>query len=131
MYGHQGKAYGMIAAAYGDPTDGTGMVMITNGCDPSTFNSVARIVRALFTAVYDGWLDDSGAYALSAPVPTPALPPEPTPTAPLKTEPSPTALPEIPQDKAPAFDGDLAITAADWLFQEDTLTQWSDEPKVF
>ena len=131
MYGHQGKAYGMIAAAYGDPADGTGMVMITNGCDPSTFNSVARIVRALFTAVYDGWLDDSGAYALSIPVPTPALPPEPTPTAPLKTEPSPTALPEIPQDEAPAFDGDLAITAADWLFQEDTLTQWSDEPKVF
>jgi hypothetical protein len=45
LYGHQGKAYGMICAAYCDPIDQTGVVILTNGCDDSTVNSVARIVR--------------------------------------------------------------------------------------
>ncbi|MCR4907081.1 MAG: serine hydrolase, partial [Clostridiales bacterium] len=47
VYGHQGKAYGMLCAAYFDPTDRTGIVLLTNGCDDSTFNSVGRIVRAV------------------------------------------------------------------------------------
>lgn len=53
LYGHQGKAYGTISAAYCDPTDQTGVVMLTNGCDDSTFNSVARIARALITQAYE------------------------------------------------------------------------------
>ena len=52
LYGHQGKAYGMICAAYFDPTDQTGVVMLTNGCNTSTLNSVARIARAVLSQAY-------------------------------------------------------------------------------
>lgn len=52
LYGHQGKAYGMICAAYGDPIDGTGVVLLTNGCDTSTVDSVARIARAVISQAY-------------------------------------------------------------------------------
>lgn len=52
LYGHQGKAYGMICAAYFDPTDGTGVVLLTNGCDTSTVDSVAKIARAIITEAY-------------------------------------------------------------------------------
>ncbi|MCL1963450.1 MAG: beta-lactamase family protein, partial [Firmicutes bacterium] len=52
LYGHQGKAYGMICAAYFDPADQTGVVLLTNGCDTSTVNSVARIARAMITQAY-------------------------------------------------------------------------------
>jgi len=52
LYGHQGKAYGMICAAYCDPTDHTGVVLLTNGCDDSTLNSVARIAKAVVTEGY-------------------------------------------------------------------------------
>lgn len=53
LIGHQGKAYGMICAAYCDPTDQTGVVLLTNGCDDSTFNSVARVARAVMQASYE------------------------------------------------------------------------------
>ena len=33
LYGHGGKANGMLCAAYFDPTDRTGIVMLTNGCN--------------------------------------------------------------------------------------------------
>lgn len=33
LYGHGGKAGGMLCAAFFDPTDRTGVVMLTNGCD--------------------------------------------------------------------------------------------------
>ena len=52
LYGHQGKAYGMICAAYCDPTDGTGVVLLTNGCDDSTVNSVARIAHEVLGVAY-------------------------------------------------------------------------------
>lgn len=52
LYGHQGKAYGMICAAYFDPTDQTGVVLLTNGCDTSTYNTVARIATAVLTQAY-------------------------------------------------------------------------------
>jgi CubicO group peptidase (beta-lactamase class C family) len=53
LYGHQGKAYGMICAAYCDPTDQTGIVLLTNGCDTSTVNSIARIARDIIRQGYD------------------------------------------------------------------------------
>ncbi len=53
LYGHQGKAYGMICAAYFDPTDQTGVVLLTNGCDDSTVDSVARIARAVIAHGYE------------------------------------------------------------------------------
>lgn len=32
LYGHAGQSYGMVSGLYYDPTDGTGVVFITNGC---------------------------------------------------------------------------------------------------
>lgn len=52
LYGHQGKAYGMICAAYFDPTDQTGVVLLTNGCDTSTVDTVAKIARAVISQAY-------------------------------------------------------------------------------
>lgn len=52
LYGHQGKAYGMICAAYCDPTDGTGVVLLTNGCNTATVDTVARIARAVIAQAY-------------------------------------------------------------------------------
>lgn len=126
MYGHQGKAYGMIAAAYGDPEDQTGVVMITNGCNASTFNSVARIARALLTEIYQGWLDDPNAYRLAEPVPTPALGPVPTPAPPLPSEPAPASTPVPLPEALPTFDGELTIRPADWMFEADTHSEWTE-----
>lgn len=53
LYGHQGKAYGMICAAYFDPTDRTGVVLLTNGCDTSTVDTVAKIARAVIGKCYE------------------------------------------------------------------------------
>lgn len=53
LYGHQGKAYGMICAAYFDPNDQTGVVLLTNGCDTSTVDTVARIARAVIAKGYE------------------------------------------------------------------------------
>ena len=33
LYGHGGKANGMLCSVFFDPTDRTGVVMLTNGCD--------------------------------------------------------------------------------------------------
>ncbi len=52
LYGHQGKAYGAISAAYFDPADRTGVVLLTNGCDDSTVDTIARIVRAVIAEAY-------------------------------------------------------------------------------
>lgn len=53
LYGHQGKAYGMICAAYFDPTDQTGVVLLTNGCNTGTVDTVARIARAVIAKGYE------------------------------------------------------------------------------
>lgn len=53
MYGHQGKAYGAISAAYYDPITQTGVALVTNGCDDSTVNTVARIARAIIALALD------------------------------------------------------------------------------
>ena len=53
LYGHQGKAYGTICAAYFDPTDQTGVVLLTNGCDTSTVDTIARIARAVIAQGYE------------------------------------------------------------------------------
>ena len=105
--------------------------MITNGCDDSTFNSVARIVRALMTEIYEGWLGDSGAYRLHTPVPTPELEPAPTPGPTLKSAPDPTPEPTLPPGWT---DGEMTIIPGDMLFSQDVSSTWSDveeEPFVF
>lgn len=53
LYGHQGKAYGMICAAYFDPTDQTGVVVLTNGCNTATVDTVAKVARSVILLAYD------------------------------------------------------------------------------
>ncbi len=54
MYGHGGKANGMLCAAYFDPTDRTGVVMLTNGCqNESTHNGVGMLGRVVMRICYN------------------------------------------------------------------------------
>ncbi|MDD3336150.1 MAG: serine hydrolase [Eubacteriales bacterium] len=53
LYGHGGKAYGMLCAAYFDPLDRTGVVMLTNGCNNrKNYHNVGMLGRAVLTDVY-------------------------------------------------------------------------------
>ena len=53
LYGHGGKAYGMLCAAYFDPGDRTGVVMLTNGCrNTSVHNGVGMLGRQALTLCY-------------------------------------------------------------------------------
>ena len=53
LYGHGGKAYGMLCAVYFDPTDRTGVVMLTNGCqNRSVHNNVGMLSRQVITLCY-------------------------------------------------------------------------------
>ncbi|MBO5502605.1 MAG: serine hydrolase, partial [Clostridia bacterium] len=58
LYGHGGKAHGMLCAAYFDPGDRTGVVMLTNGCNNQPMrNGVGLLGREVLTAVYELWLN--------------------------------------------------------------------------
>lgn len=54
LYGHGGKANGMLCAAYFDPSDRTGVVMLTNGCqNKSMHNGVGMLGRNILTLCYE------------------------------------------------------------------------------
>lgn len=54
MYGHGGKALGMLCAAYFDPTDRTGVVMLTNGCrNSSSHHDVGMLGRVIMRDLYN------------------------------------------------------------------------------
>lgn len=54
MYGHGGKANGMLCAAYFDPSDRTGVVMLTNGCNNrSVHNGVGMLGRQIMRLCYE------------------------------------------------------------------------------
>ena len=58
LYGHGGKAYGMLCAAYFDPSDRTGVVMLTNGCqNRSMHNGVGMLGRNILTLCYELLID--------------------------------------------------------------------------
>jgi CubicO group peptidase (beta-lactamase class C family) len=58
MLGHGGKANGMLCAAYFDPTDRTGVVMLTNGCNNrKVYNDVGMLGRAVMRICYGELLD--------------------------------------------------------------------------
>ncbi|MEG1196496.1 MAG: serine hydrolase domain-containing protein [Clostridia bacterium] len=60
MYGHGGKANGMLCAAYFDPADRTGVVMLTNGCNNKpTHNGVGMLGRAVMRLCYQQFLNTS------------------------------------------------------------------------
>lgn len=58
LYGHGGKAHGMLCAAYFDPTDRTGVVMLTNGCkNESMHNNVGMLGRQILSICYEHIID--------------------------------------------------------------------------
>ena len=58
LYGHGGKAFGMLCAAYFDPEDRTGVVMLTNGCSVrSVHNGVGMLGRRVCTLCYEAFLE--------------------------------------------------------------------------
>lgn len=57
MYGHGGKANGMLCAAYFDPTDRTGVIMLTNGCNyKSVYHGVGMLGRMVMRVCYNQFL---------------------------------------------------------------------------
>lgn len=60
LYGHGGKAHGMLCAAYFDPVDRTGVVMLTNGCNNSkVYQGVGMLGRQVLTACYETVIGDA------------------------------------------------------------------------
>lgn len=58
LYGHGGKANGMLCAAYFDPTDRTGVVMLTNGCNNRPMhNDVGMLSLAVIRLCYATLID--------------------------------------------------------------------------
>lgn len=58
MYGHGGKANGMLCAAYFDPTDRTGVIMLTNGCNyKSVYHGVGMLGRMVMRVCYQQYLN--------------------------------------------------------------------------
>lgn len=61
LYGHGGKAYGMLCAAYFDPADRTGVVMLTNGCNNrKVYHEVGMLGRAVMYLCYRELLNPAG-----------------------------------------------------------------------
>ncbi|MDD3213239.1 MAG: serine hydrolase [Eubacteriales bacterium] len=59
MYGHGGKANGMLCTAYFDPTDRTGVVMLTNGCNNRPVSNDVGLLSLLTVRLcYSEWIDD-------------------------------------------------------------------------
>ena len=64
LYGHGGKANGMLCAAYFDPLDRTGVVMLTNGCNNRPMEqNVGKLSLLVMRTVYADWLDQLHTYA--------------------------------------------------------------------
>ena len=58
MYGHGGKANGMLCAAYFDPVDRTGVVMLTNGCNNApSYYGVGMLGRIVLALCYEELID--------------------------------------------------------------------------
>ena len=58
LYGHGGKANGMLCAAYFDPTDRTGVVILTNGCNNRPMrDGVGMLSIAVIRLCYSDLLD--------------------------------------------------------------------------
>ena len=60
LYGHGGKASGMLCAAFVDPEQHTGVVMLTNGCnDDAEYEGLGMLSVAVLRLSYAFCVDDS------------------------------------------------------------------------
>ncbi|TCC90313.1 class A beta-lactamase-related serine hydrolase [Pedobacter frigiditerrae] len=53
MTGHTGSAYGLFSAMFFNPKDKFGIVVITNGCNPTTTKTFVDIIRVSFNSLYN------------------------------------------------------------------------------
>jgi len=53
MTGHTGSAYGLYSAMFFNPKDKFGIVVITNGCNPTYTKTFVDIIRTSFNSVYN------------------------------------------------------------------------------
>ncbi len=70
LYGHGGKANGMLCAAYFDPIDRTGVVMLTNGCNNTrSYQGVGLLsvmaIRLCYTELLDNACDSENPWLVT------------------------------------------------------------------
>jgi len=56
MTGHTGSAYGLFSAMFFDPREKFGLVVITNGCNPTYTDGIADILRRSINCLYDNFI---------------------------------------------------------------------------
>jgi len=56
MTGHTGSAYGLYSAMFFNPKEKFGIVVITNGCNPTYTNGINDVLRAGVNSLYDNFI---------------------------------------------------------------------------
>ena len=56
MTGHTGSAYGLYSAMFFNPKEKFGIVVITNGCNPSSRNGLNDVLRAGVNSLYENFI---------------------------------------------------------------------------
>ena len=56
MTGHTGSAYGLYSAMFFNPKEKFGIVVITNGCNPTYTNGLNDVLRAGINSLYDNFI---------------------------------------------------------------------------
>ena len=56
MTGHTGSAYGLYSAMFFNPKEKFGIVVITNGCNPSSNNGLNDVLRAGVNSLYENFI---------------------------------------------------------------------------
>jgi CubicO group peptidase (beta-lactamase class C family) len=56
MTGHTGSAYGLYSAMFFNPKEKFGIVVITNGCNPTYTNGINDVLRAGINSLYDNFV---------------------------------------------------------------------------
>lgn len=56
LTGHTGSAYGLYSAMFFDPEQKFGIVVISNGCDPTYEEGYNRVIRQTLNVLYEEWI---------------------------------------------------------------------------
>lgn len=58
LTGHTGSAYGLYSAMFFDPKEQFGIVVISNGCDPSYEEGYNAVIRQTVNILYEEWISE-------------------------------------------------------------------------
>ena len=56
MVGHTGSAYGLYSAMFFNPKEKFGIVVITNGCNPTYTKGINDVLRAGVNSLYENFI---------------------------------------------------------------------------